>query len=85
MRAVTRGVVRREINGVVGSRIPSLTDHNKAFVVEELSFVEYIVPDQQVSVSIDNIERKGERVPEEISEWESPYTNSYLLHYSSCR
>ncbi len=58
MRAVTMGVARREVDGVVGSRIPSLTNHNKAFVVEELSFLEYIFPDQQVSVSIDNIERK---------------------------
>ncbi len=75
MRVVTRGVVRRGINGVVGTRIASLTSHHKAFVVEELSLLEYIVPGQQVSVSIDN---KCETVLEEISEWESPYTSCYL-------
>ncbi len=41
---ITRGMVRREIDGVVGSRISSLTNHNKAFVVQELGLLEYIVP-----------------------------------------
>ncbi len=50
----------------------------RPFVVQELRLLEYIVAEEQISISIDNIEQKGERVPKEITEWESPYTSGYL-------
>ncbi len=57
MRADTRGIVRREIEGAVGILISPLNTH-KAFVVEVLGLLEYIVPYQQLSVSIDNYRTK---------------------------